>query len=217
MTGVRLLERILEKKHWLLFGGGIVLFSGYYFLEDRKEEEQAYESFSTFEEEGGEIGDEVSGLSGQDEEENLIMMVDVKGAVKNPGVYLVTAGERVVDVLAKAGGLTEDADDAKINLSQKVIDEMVIFVPRKGEELDSIVSFPAIAGGGSANDDRKININTADREELQALPGIGPAKADAIIEYRESNGPFQKIEDIMNVSGIGEKSFEKLQERITVK
>ena len=218
MTGERVFAKLREKKHWLLLSGGIVLFTGYHLLEQKNEEAHHYEPFFV-QEEANEIQereDDHLEKETSPERDDTIMMVDVKGAVQNPGVYPVFPGERVVDVLKKAGGLREDADDTKINLSQKVSDEMVIYVPRQGEETASVASITSSAGGSSSEGDKKVNINTADREELQTLPGIGPAKADAIIEYRESHGPFQTIEDILNVSGIGEKSFEKLKDQITV-
>lgn len=221
MTRISFFQRLLEKKHWFLIGGGIILFCGYYFLDEREESGQVYKVIESSEVDVDQI--EIQREERESEasavKEQSIMMVDVKGAVKNPGVYPVSEGERVVDVVAKAGGLTEDADDTKINLSQKVSDEMVIYVPRKDEEFGqvSVGIFANSTGGSSSSGNNKVNINTASREELQKLPGIGPQKADAIIEYRKTQGPFQTIEDIMNVSGIGEKSFEKLQDLITVK
>ena len=102
-----------------------------------------------------------------------------------------------------------------MNLSQKIVDEMVIYIPVFGEEMDMLP--PTIVSSQSVSkEEGKVNINTADSNELQTLSGVGPSKADAIIEYREQNGPFQKIEDLMNISGIGEKTFEKLKDGITV-
>ncbi|MFS8651792.1 MAG: helix-hairpin-helix domain-containing protein [Caldibacillus sp.] len=221
MTRISFFQRLMDKKHWFFFGGGIILFCGYYFLDEREESGRVYEVMESNEVDVAQ--EEIHREEGESEtsgaEEQSVMMVDVKGAVKKPGVYPVSEGERVVDVVAKAGGLTEDADDTKINLSQKVSDEMVIYVPRKDEDLGqlSVGTFTNSTGGSSSSGSNKVNINTASREELQTLPGIGPQKANAIIEYRESQGPFQTIEEIMNVSGIGEKSFEKLQDLITVK
>jgi competence protein ComEA len=148
-----------------------------------------------------------------DEEEATIMMVDVKGAIKIPGVYVAEKGERVIDLITKAGGFLPEADQDQVNLSQHVADEMVIFVPIQGENLESMAS-------GSTHVQQNqglVNINKASESELQTLPGIGPAKATAIIEYRETNSGFKTIEDLKKISGIGEKTFEKLESLISVK
>ncbi|OMP67619.1 helix-hairpin-helix domain-containing protein [Domibacillus epiphyticus] len=150
--------------------------------------------------------------------------IDVKGAVKMPGIYTITSDNRVNDAIKKAGGLTEQADPAAVNLAQKVHDEMVIYVPTIGEEAPPVTTSSTQAGSsaGSAGtpegvDHPLINLNTADLSGLQELPGIGEAKAQAILDYRESDGPFKAVEDLKNVSGIGDKTFEKLASHITVK
>lgn len=144
------------------------------------------------------------------------VMVDVKGQVKKPGVYESRGGERVIDLINRAGGLTENADENQVNLAEHVVDAMVIYIPAKGEEGisagDSTTSVPGNAGIGGQSS--KINLNKADETQLQTLPGIGPAKAAAIIEYRETNGPYKTIEDLKNISGIGDKTFEKLKDLI---
>jgi competence protein ComEA len=146
--------------------------------------------------------------------ENIIM-ADIKGAVKTPGVYMAEEGERVVDLIEKAGGLTSDADASKVNFSMRVVDEMVVYIPKIGEEGgEGVAGQSSIATGGESN---LVNINSADSSELETLPGIGPAKSSAIIEYREKNGPFKTIEELKNISGIGEKTFEKLKDLITVR
>jgi competence protein ComEA len=147
------------------------------------------------------------------EKKPLTVFVDVKGAVVHEGVYEVNESSRMKDVIQLAGGFTEEADRTKVNLAAKVQDEMVVYVPKQGEEASTIMSGQVTADGN----EKKVNINTATTEELQTLSGIGPAKASAIIAYREENGPFQKIEDLLNVSGIGDASLEKIKEQITVK
>lgn len=153
------------------------------------------------------------------EEESLEqkMMVDMKGAVYKPGVYEAFAGDRVIDLIERAGGLTREAAEDQVNFAMYVEDEMVIYVPLQDEEfdLDVITTITTSSGGGSESG--LININKADQAELETLTGIGPAKATAIIEYRETNGTFQSIEELKKVSGIGEKTFEKLQDQIAVK
>ncbi|OPX04686.1 helix-hairpin-helix domain-containing protein [Geobacillus proteiniphilus] len=142
-------------------------------------------------------------------------VVDVKGAVAKPGVYEVAADARVRDVIALAGGLTNEADETKVNLAAKVRDEMMIYVPAKGEAApapDAVGKSPS----DGARDGPQVAVNTATEEELMQLPGIGPAKAKAIIAYREEHGPFQRVEDLLNVTGIGEKTLEKLKPYLLV-
>lgn len=145
------------------------------------------------------------------------IMVDVKGQIKLPGVYQANANERVIDVISRAGGLTDKADQGQVNFAEHVQDEMVIYIPAKGEG-----GAPILASGGSQigsggnQKEAKININKADETELQNLPGIGPAKAAAIIEYRNTNGPFNAVEDLKNISGIGDKTFDKLKDLLAI-
>lgn len=151
------------------------------------------------------------------EQEAEEIMVDVKGEVASPGVYKVEMGERVVDVIEKAGGLTEAANTSVINFALRVSDEMVVYIPAKGEAVEvagDVHSVDASQGGSPKSN--KINLNKATQAELETLPGIGPAKSQLIIEYRDENGSFKTIEDIMTISGFGEKTFEKLKDLITV-
>ncbi|MFC8148995.1 helix-hairpin-helix domain-containing protein [Bacillus paralicheniformis] len=143
------------------------------------------------------------------------VIIDLKGAVKNPGVYQMKEGDRVHDALKKAGGTEKKADEKQINLAAVLRDGMVLYIPFEGEEAAGSFSEADSRADGSSGD--IVNINTASSEELQTIPGIGPSKAEAVIEYREENGMFQTIEDITNVSGIGEKSFERIKSSITVK
>jgi competence protein ComEA len=141
------------------------------------------------------------------------IIVDVKGQVKMPGVYQSSHGERVIDVINRSGGLTENADESQVNFAEHVQDAMVIYIPAKGEDGLAVPS-----GSVTQNDSSdKININKANETQLQEIPGIGPAKASAIIEYRELNGSFKSIDDIKNITGIGDKTFEKLKDSISVK
>ncbi|WP_085523304.1 helix-hairpin-helix domain-containing protein [Tuberibacillus sp. Marseille-P3662] len=140
------------------------------------------------------------------------LFIDVKGAVKAPGVYQMDQGDRVLNVIKKAGGLGEKADSTKVNLAAKLKDEMVIYVPKVGEETSSKQG--VIAPG---NSEEKVNLNTADQSELEELSGIGPSKAAAIVTYRETQGAFKSLEDLSNVKGIGEKTLASLKPLITVK
>jgi competence protein ComEA len=144
-----------------------------------------------------------------DEPVRTTIMVDIKGAVSSPGVYEMEEGERVKDVITKAGGLLSHADERQINLAQLVHDEMIVYISSNDEinsEKGSLMP--------ESQESSKVSINRADSQELQTLPGIGPSKAEAIIAYRTENGPFKKTEELVNVAGIGEKSFEKLKDKI---
>lgn len=143
--------------------------------------------------------------------QETVIFVDIKGAVKNPGVYQMKVGDRVKDALEAAGGLTEEADSQKVNLAKRIEDQMVIVVPKVGEEAEEI---PAGETRNEATKEGKVNINTATVEELKTLKGVGEKKAEAIIEYRKKNGSFQTKEDLMKVRGIGKKLFESFEERI---
>ncbi|NLY79783.1 MAG: comEA protein [Lysinibacillus sp.] len=146
------------------------------------------------------------------------VIVDVKGAVHFPGVYELSSDDRIIDAIQMAGGYLEDADTKYINHAQKLQDEMVIYIPKKGESFEEPPSAQFITQVSSTSkQDNKVNINTADESELTTLSGIGPSKAKAIIQYREEYGPYKTIEELKNVSGIGEKTFEKLKDSITVK
>ena len=149
------------------------------------------------------------------------VFVDVGGAVASPGLVRLTAGARVNDAVAAAGGMTSEADAAAVNLAAKLEDGQKVYVPAKGES-SAPAGSPAAGGTGASGSgtggsgSALVNINTATAEELDELPGVGPATAQAIIDERESNGAFTSIEDLMRVSGIGEKKFEKLASSICV-
>ncbi len=145
-------------------------------------------------------------------------MVDVSGAVVAPAVVSLAAGARVQDAIDAAGGLTADADLTAINRAAPLVDGQKVQVPRIGEAAQLETGVDASAGTAAASEagTALVNINTADEAALDELPGIGPATAQAIIEDREANGPFTVAEDLMRVSGIGEKKFEQLQDLICV-
>ena len=139
------------------------------------------------------------------------ILVYVSGAVKKPDVYTLAVGSIVKDAMNAAGGPADDADLDRINLAAPLSDGMQVHCPRKGET----VSTPP-SGSNSTAAAGPININTATLEQLEALPGIGPAIAQRIIDYRAANGPFKSIEDIKQVKGIGDALFEKIKDSITV-
>lgn len=151
--------------------------------------------------------------------QETIIYVDIKGEVREPGVYQLSNGARVMDAIESAGGLTNEADEDQLNLALLLSDQMVIVVPNINQTLEeefSLVNHFANEITEEPHNDLKININVADVAELTLLPGIGEKKAQAIIDYREEYGSYQTIEDLMNVSGIGQKTFDKLSSMISV-
>lgn len=164
-----------------------------------------------------------------------LLKIDIKGEIINPGLYTLEEGSRVIDAIELAGGLTENANTTVINLSKKIIDEMVIIVYSNQEVADFKTTKEleqktqesclqkdenSLKNGACITNKEvsstKISINSASLEELQTLSGIGEAKAQDIIAYREANGPFQAIADIQKVPGIGEALFAKIKENITI-
>lgn len=149
------------------------------------------------------------------------MAVYIIGAVKNPGVYKISDGIRVSDLIILAGGALTDADLNRLNLAKKLTDEDKVYIPKIGEKIEEIQmgsvnnsDITMISNNQSASS--KININTATSSQLDTLPGIGPVYAQNIIDYRNANGGFKGIEDIKNVSGIGDKRFDSIKDMITI-
>lgn len=147
---------------------------------------------------------------------STVIYVDVKGEVHHPGVYQMKAENRVKDLIEAAGGFTPSADNQKLNLAQLLEDQMVIVVPKKGEEVNSELAQAPTPHKKEVGKEGKVNINTATVEELKTLKGIGEKKAEAIIEYRKQNGSFKNKEELMKVRGIGKKLYESFEERVIV-
>ena len=146
--------------------------------------------------------------------EQDLITVDVKGAVKSPGIYDLPVGSRVNDAVQKAGGLTEQADSKSLNLAQKVSDEALVYVPAKGEE--SASEKTGSGAPSSTSKDKKVNLNKASMEELKQVKGLGGKRAQDIIDHRETNGKFKSVDELKKVSGIGAKTIEKLKDYVTV-
>lgn len=150
------------------------------------------------------------------QKENKEIYVHVSGAVKNPGLYKLSSESRVNDALEVATPLAK-ADINQLNLAQKLGDGQKVIVPAKGEKINLLEQAAGQAAGQTQGmGGAKININTATTQELDTLPGIGPAYAERIIQYRTEHGPFLKLEDVQEVQGIGPKMFENMKERISV-
>ncbi|MED0988937.1 MULTISPECIES: helix-hairpin-helix domain-containing protein [Bacillus] len=141
-------------------------------------------------------------------EQKKTIVIDVKGAVFKEGVYEMKEGERVKDAVEKAGGFLPDAEIKKVNLAQVVQDQMLLYIPNKNE--------PVQEGAASSQKEGKVQINTASKEQLEKITGIGSRKAESILKYREEHGPFQKIEDLLEIDGIGTKSLEKIKDQIII-
>lgn len=159
-------------------------------------------------------------LSPGNEDENVEineMKVYISGEISKEGVYEFEDGDRLDDLIKKAGGLTENANAKDLNLAMKLEDEMKIYIPSIYEVSsdDTADTIPIITSDSKETSKDKININKASKEELMTLPNIGDKRADSILEYRESN-KFETIEDIKNVNGIGEKFYQSLKDLITV-
>ena len=183
----------------------IVIIGGLFYFNQSKTEDYSGVSFSNISNETNNKDEKA-----EDKHDEKIF-VDVKGAVKHPGVFETTKDKRVKDLIEEAGGLLDDADTATLNLSQKVKDQMVIYVLKHGEKPKQISD-----GGSSSSNTDVININTANKERLMKISGVGKTKAEAIISYREKNGDFKKKEDITKVHGIGKATFEKIKDKIEV-
>lgn len=163
--------------------------------------------------------------SQQESSEPSAIAVDVEGAVRTPGVYELAAGSRVADAVEMAGGLAANAARTSVNLAQKLEDGMQVYVSSKKEAkraangstaVPSASAAAASSGAGAAGSSEKVNLNTASAEELQQLSGIGPALSQRIIDYREKNGSFKTIEELKEVSGIGDVRFESLKDSVCV-
>ena len=183
----------------------IVIIGGLFYFNQSKTEDYSGVSFSNTSNETNNKDEKA-----EDKHDEKIF-VDVKGAVKHPGVFETTKDKRVKDLIEEAGGLLDDADTSTLNLSQKVKDQLVIYVLKHGEKPKQISD-----SGTSSSSGDVININTANLEQLMKTSGVGKTKAEAIISYREKNGDFKKKEDITKVRGIGKATFEKIKDKIEV-
>ena len=183
----------------------VLIIGGLFYFNQNKTEDYSGVSFSNI---SNETNNKDEKAENRHDEK---IFVDVKGAVKHPGVFETTKDKRVKDLIEEAGGLLDDADTSTLNLSQKVKDQMVIYVLKHGEKPKQISD-----GGSSSSNTDVININTANKEQLMKISGVGKTKAEAIISYREKNGDFKKKEDITKVRGIGKATFEKIKDKIEV-
>lgn len=143
-----------------------------------------------------------------DAKEQKKILIDMKGAVVKEGVYEMKEGDRFKDAVEKAGGFLPEADIKKVNLAQIVQDQMILYVSNKNEQVQDLAT--------SSKGEGKVQINAASKEQLEKITGIGSRKAESILKYREEHGPFQKIEDLLKIDGIGVKSLEKIKDQIII-
>lgn len=215
----------------ILVSGGVISYFSNFYKKDSKPSEKIVLQKKK---------ETIKKKKGQELNENTQkeIMVDVKGFVVNPGIYKLNEESRVIDAINAAGGILEGADTSVLNLSKKLKDEMVIIVyssyqvenfkkvkiEQQQVQDECISGVNEVENDACIEEDSKkesennslISINTATLEELMTLEGIGEAKAKAIIAYREEHGPYKNIEDLLNVSGIGESLLAKIKENITL-
>lgn len=163
---------------------------------------------------------------GTDNEEENKILIHITGSVKAEGVVILNSGDRIIDAIEAAGGEKEDADLSKLNLAYILQDGEKLYVPSINDTEEKVYvtaeNGENVITEGAGNTDKvdgkkeTVNINTATKEELMTLPGVGESTAIKIIDYRKSNGKFQKIEDIKNVPGIGDSKFQNMKEKLSV-
>lgn len=206
-----LIEKIKEYKIIVICASLGMVLGGFFFL---KPVAQTPAKESNLQTEVTTVSKDEKEDKNQKEEvvEQDLITVDVKGAVKSPGIYDLPVGSRINDAVQKAGGLTDNADSKSINLAQRISDEALVYVPTKEEATSQ--EMPSSASNTKEN--KKVNLNKASLEELKQVKGLGAKRAQDIIDHRESNGKFKSVDELKKVSGIGAKTIEKLKEYVTV-
>lgn len=205
----------------------IFLVAGYIINHNKEEEykevfvnEQQYLQGKDHKGSGENENNENKESENQENVDNGKIVVDIKGAVKNPKEYELKEGSRIRDLIEIAGGLTAEADEEKIYFSKILEDEQCIKIYKIGEEvLDSEIEAQGQQEKGTGTVDSKgiININKATVEELMTIPGIGQTKAQSIVDYRNENGKFKSVDELTNITGIGAKTLEKLRDKVDIK
>ncbi|WP_125590660.1 helix-hairpin-helix domain-containing protein [Companilactobacillus jidongensis] len=209
----KIFDYITENKIFLILVVGLAGFGIFYLLNSNSNQHEASAIKVENQVQNSDIEQKNSGSdSSKNKPKNNEVVVDIQGAVKAPGVYRLKANAIVQEAIGRAGGFVEGADTKMINQAQRVTDSMQIIVPKVGE-----TSNTSVASNATNNSDKQpININTATVEDFQKVSGVGPKKAEKIIDYRTQNGNFSKLEDLTKVSGIGDKTLESLRNQLTV-
>lgn len=193
-----------KNQRWIIgvvIGLIIAFFVGSYFVKSQEVPEGWEEHLES----------EVVEVSDSTSEQMNQIFVDIKGEIRVPGVYKMDPESRMHDLIQKAGGFTKNAQEKKINLAEKLVDQQMVYVPNQNEVIEN-----EIEEIEATQKSELININTADLLELQQLNGIGPAKAQAIVDYREENGFFKSVDELDKVPGFGLKTVEKLRNSIRI-
>lgn len=202
-------QYVRNKKIVLLTGIVIVVLGGYFFLFHKVTPTSTLEPKQELTTQKDET--KKSKTDSKAKEPQMIV-VDVQGAVQKPGVYHVKDKAIIQEVIQTAGGFTANADLKQINQAKRVVDQMQVYIPIKGEKVT-----PTSTNSSNDTQNKKIvNINTATVDDFKDVTGIGPKKAEKVIAYREEHGQFKTLHDLTNVSGIGEKSLAKLKDQLTV-
>jgi competence protein ComEA len=165
---------------------------------------------------GSGAGGSLPTVSGAPSSSGDSVFVHVLGAVRNPGLFELGNGARVIDAVSAAGGFTDDAEQGGVNLARIMADGEQIVVPRIGEAPPAAVAGPTGSGAAAAPPGAKVSLNSGAAADFETLPRIGPAMAQRIVDWRTANGRFSRIEDLMNVTGIGQKTFDSLKDLITL-
>jgi len=198
------IDQIKKYALWIIIGA-VVLLSLFFFNRESNQDEQASDEMEAIL-----SSNETEGDNADIEEESGLVVVDIKGEVQEPGIYEMNGENRIYNAIEEAGGFTSEADDTQVNLAQRLQDEMIVLVPKQGEDPSEVANVDSVSNEGM------VKINYATQEEIETLNGIGPSKAEAIIQYREENGMFKQPEDLLEISGIGDKTLENLREQIVI-
>ncbi|HEM4129748.1 TPA: helix-hairpin-helix domain-containing protein [Streptococcus suis] len=219
MNNIKTYIEILKEYKWqiaLPAAAGLLMTTFLIFSQPAKSDQTGLTDFPQIEQTSS-SQEQLEEVSAEESEEPSQLVIDVKGAVEKPGLYTLEVGSRVNDAVEAAGGLTSQADPKSINLAQKLSDEAVVYVASKDENISVVAS--TTASSAMSQDEKStslVNLNTATEADLQTISGIGAKRASDIIAYREANGGFKSVDDLNNVSGIGDKTMESIRPYVTV-
>lgn len=221
-------EFILEKKQYFIIGAVVLGLIFFFKKEDTKQDDSAnLLSEKTEQSSNSSFSASNQSSSAQSVSQSKTVTCDISGAVKHQGVYTLKTGARIQELIEAAGGAKQNAQLKAVNRAVMLKDQDKIHIPYKGEKVEKASNFSSTgtgtttanestSGESTQNNGEKVNLNTASAADLQKLNGIGQKKAEQIIAYREQNGQFKKIEDLMQVSGIGEKTFAALKDQLAL-
>ncbi|WP_105249522.1 helix-hairpin-helix domain-containing protein [Streptococcus suis] len=219
MDTIKTYIEMLKEYKWqiaLPAAAGLLMATFLIFSQPAKSDQTGLTDFPQIEQTSS-SSDQTEEVSTEASEDPSQLVVDVKGAVAKPGLYTLAADARINDAVDAAGGLTSQADPKSINLAQKLSDEAVVYVASKDENISVVASTTASSAMSQEEKNTSlVNLNTATEADLQTISGIGAKRATDIIAYREANGGFKSVDDLNNVSGIGDKTMESIRPYVTV-